>query len=649
MKVGTKIIGGFAIGILLTIIIGVASVYNLSKVGHIVEQLATQEIPETSAVIETERAMWNTHVLSYEFDIKLDEQSKKEWFDQREKIREGADKILPIATALNHTETIKAANDVKAMLDEYSKIGAEYTILAMENKKIEQGMEKAVGEISKDWVEYINGQNTKIETSIEKQDLEDITARVAKLRTANDAIDFLNAVVKNQYEYYIHQDNQTVQELHANLDKLFSVSDKVLKISTSSADLNLIGKAIESAKEYDQLAEHWTENKNKQIELLKQSDAKAIEIIDLASATAVQADKDAYDIGMETVELVYEVEIILFVILFAAVIIGSVLAFFITRGITKPLNLIIQGLNEGANQVTSASEQVASSSQEMAEGSSQQAASIEETSSSMEEMASMTKQNSENAGQADTLMQDANKVVSTANESMGQLTQSMEDISKASEETSKIIKTIDEIAFQTNLLALNAAVEAARAGEAGAGFAVVADEVRNLAMRAADAAKDTAALIEGTVKKVGDGSELVSTTNDAFTQVSESTSKVGDLVSEISQASKEQASGIEQVNTGISEMDKVVQQNAANAEESASASEEMNAQAKQLKEYVEDLVVLVTGKRNQGASTNAAHHPIRTVQSQTKPQKSGNNKMLAHKEVSPDQVIPFDDEDFKDF
>ncbi|MCP4123621.1 MAG: methyl-accepting chemotaxis protein, partial [Bacteroidetes bacterium] len=226
----------------------------------------------------------------------------------------------------------------------------------------------------------------------------------------------------------------------------------------------------------------------------------------------------------------------------AAAIFG--IAWLIARSISKPINVITHGMSEGANQVASASSQVSSSSQSMAEGASQQAASIEETSSSMEEMSSMTKKNAENASHADNLMKEANQVVTTANESMGHLTTSMEDISKASEETSKIIKTIDEIAFQTNLLALNAAVEAARAGEAGAGFAVVADEVRNLAMRAADAAKNTAELIEGTVKKVSDGSELVSTTNEAFGQVAESAAKVGDLVAEISEASKEQSNGI---------------------------------------------------------------------------------------------------------
>jgi methyl-accepting chemotaxis protein len=226
----------------------------------------------------------------------------------------------------------------------------------------------------------------------------------------------------------------------------------------------------------------------------------------------------------------------------------------------------------------------------------------------------------------------------------------MEEISKASQETQKIVKTIDEVAFQTNLLALNAAVEAARAGEAGAGFAVVADEVRNLAIRAADAAKNTADLIEGTVKKVKDGGALVATTNEAFTQVAESASRVGELLSEIATASNEQAQGIGQVNTAVAEMDKVVQRNAANAEESASASEEMNAQAEHMKGFVENLVVLVGG--NSKGAGSVSHTTIKTASASTGKSIAApvKKEVIVQKSrgVNPEQIIPLDD-DFEDF
>ena len=237
-----------------------------------------------------------------------------------------------------------------------------------------------------------------------------------------------------------------------------------------------------------------------------------------------------------------------------AILLGIILAYFITRSITKPINRTIEGLNEGSEQVASASTQISSASQSLAQGASQQAAALEETSASLEEMASMTRQNADNARQADSLMQETTQVVEEANQSMGRLTTSMQEVSAASEETAKIIKTIDEIAFQTNLLALNAAVEAARAGEAGAGFAVVADEVRNLAMRAAEAAKNTANLIEGTVVKVKNGAALVDKTGGAFSQVSASTSKVKELVAEIAAASTEQAQGVDQINKAMNEM-----------------------------------------------------------------------------------------------
>jgi methyl-accepting chemotaxis protein len=246
-------------------------------------------------------------------------------------------------------------------------------------------------------------------------------------------------------------------------------------------------------------------------------------------------------------------------------------------------------------------------------------------------------------------------MVERANGSMTELIQSMEDISKASDETSKIIKTIDEIAFQTNLLALNAAVEAARAGEAGAGFAVVANEVRNLAMRAAEAAKNTSALIEGTVKKVREGSGLVERTHGAFAEVSKSAAKVADLVSEIAAASSEQAQGIDQINTAVTELDKVTQQNAANAEESASASEEMNAQAEQMKEIAGEVMGIIGSRGSKGNGKDPGE-AVKKAGSGWKTPFGGSPKTprsktpaVGRKASKPEEMIPFDEGNFKDF
>jgi methyl-accepting chemotaxis protein len=330
------------------------------------------------------------------------------------------------------------------------------------------------------------------------------------------------------------------------------------------------------------------------------------------------------------------------------------LGIFVSTSLTKTLNRISQGLHMGAEQVASASSQISSASQQLAEGASEQAASIEETSSSLEEMAAMTKQNSDNASQADALMKENNGVVSRAKDSMVNLTASMNEINKASEDTSKIIKTIDEIAFQTNLLALNAAVEAARAGEAGAGFAVVADEVRNLAMRAADAAKDTSNLIEGTLQKVSQGSDYVAQTAEAFEQVKEHSIHAGDLVTEIAAASKEQSDGIDELNRAVTEVDRVVQQNAASAEETSSASQEMSSQADTMQGHVNRLFSLVNGGKN-GSMTAKTPQPIPAAQLQRveapgqtalQPQVLKTNK---GQQVDPETVIPFDDEDLTNF
>ncbi|OPY14582.1 methyl-accepting chemotaxis protein [Syntrophus buswellii] len=353
-------------------------------------------------------------------------------------------------------------------------------------------------------------------------------------------------------------------------------------------------------------------------------------------------------------------------------ILGMVLAvglgLLISVSITRPINQVVSGLSDGAEQVSAASSQVASSSQILAEGSSEQAASLEETSSSLEEMSSMTKQNADNASQARSLMEEVGKYQAHTREQLENLVGAVSEVVKSSEETNKIIKTIDEIAFQTNLLALNAAVEAARAGEAGAGFAVVAEEVRNLAMRSADAAKNTSSLIENTIKAIQRGNESTQQTQNAFKDQMAVASKIKDLVDEIAAATSEQSHGISQVNIAVAEMDKVTQRTAANAEESASASEELNAQAEQMKGYVAELVQIVGGSSHavtsaggRGASRallqtdrsgrSGRSGAKRAVLSNFKPDLKG-RKLLASgrtRAVSPEEILPMEDEGFKDF
>lgn len=192
------------------------------------------------------------------------------------------------------------------------------------------------------------------------------------------------------------------------------------------------------------------------------------------------------------------------------------------------------------------------------------AASLEESSSSLSELSSMTKQTAMTAKSAKSLMDDVTRMVAGAREGMKYLTGSMDDISQASQETSKIIKTIDEIAFQTNLLALNAAVEAARAGEAGAGFAVVADEVRNLALRAAEAARNTARMIEDTIGKVNTGHDLLAKNNTAFAEMTDNISRASSVFNEIVTSSDEQSNGIAQISEAVNHIENVILENSGN-------------------------------------------------------------------------------------
>jgi methyl-accepting chemotaxis protein len=321
--------------------------------------------------------------------------------------------------------------------------------------------------------------------------------------------------------------------------------------------------------------------------------------------------------------------------------------------IKDALNTAVLNLDEalsqvavGAEQVASASGQVSTGSQALAQGSSEQASSLEEISSSLQEMASMTKQNAANATEAKSLTDAGQASAVRGADSMQKLSGAMDKIKASSDATAKIVKTIDEIAFQTNLLALNAAVEAARAGDAGKGFAVVAEEVRNLAMRSAEAAKNTANMIEDSVKNADEGVTLNQEVIKNLEEINDQIKKVGEVMGEIAAASEQQSQGVEQVNTAVEQMNQVTQQNAASAEESASASEEMTSQATEMKALVEsfDLTSARTGTRPgmQRATVHTAAPATAHAAAGLKKQQVHGTKGNGGKSKSAD-LIPFEE------
>jgi methyl-accepting chemotaxis protein len=252
-----------------------------------------------------------------------------------------------------------------------------------------------------------------------------------------------------------------------------------------------------------------------------------------------------------------------------------------------------QSVAEAARQVAAGSQEVSNSTQSLAQVSSEQSSSIEEIGASLEEINSMVEKSANHASEARDISQQSLKVAQEGDRAMEAMKTAIADIKKSSVETSKILKTIDEIAFQTNLLALNAAVEAARAGEAGKGFAVVAEEVRALAGRSAEASRQTATLIEASVKSAESGGKVSEEVARVLLAIGDSTRKVGSLIGGITTASQEQAQGISQLNKGVALLGSATQSSSASTEECAAEAEQMSGQANSLSNLVSEFKLSV--------------------------------------------------------
>lgn len=338
---------------------------------------------------------------------------------------------------------------------------------------------------------------------------------------------------------------------------------------------------------------------------------------------------------------------------------------------SNDLNDLLGQVKDAVNQVSSGASQVSQSSQSLSQGATEQASSLEEISSSLTEINSQSKQNAENATEANGIATAATDSAKKGNDQMQALLEAMQKIDGSSNEIQKVTKVIDDIAFQINLLALNANVEAARAGKYGKGFAVVAEEVRNLAVRSAEAVKETTAMVEESIQNASEGKEAAELTASQLSEIAESVTKVADFLGEIAAASNEQAQGVEQVSAGLEQIDQVTQANTASAEESASASEELSSQAQQLegmiarfklKNGTERVYVPQLGsgngngnnhgetrERNAGDADAPQDVDEKTPVAIGAPANSGNGNWASATSDNPKEVIRLDDDDFGRF
>jgi methyl-accepting chemotaxis protein/methyl-accepting chemotaxis protein-1 (serine sensor receptor) len=445
----------------------------------------------------------------------------------------------------------------------------------------------------------LNGMKANFDTAVEKTVWKLSMAHTITKATADMMIGHRGTLL-----YSYRNDPKTTQ---ANYDAFEAKLEDTLRLTEKSRSLLFTQQEKDLVLRIEQELKEWKEyesqdlkfclagdldattalGRDKIVPLHKAIDKLAAELLKLEEADLqkLKAETTAHAVRSRWTALVISVLVL-------AVGAGVVV---LAIDISKMLRQLAKELSDGSEQVATAASQMLSASQSLAQGASEQAASLEETSSSTEEINSMTHRNADNSENSAKLMAHMAGQVSDGNRKLDEMVSSMREIHHSSDKISKIIKTIDEIAFQTNLLALNAAVEAARAGEAGMGFAVVADEVRALAQRSAQAAKDTASLIEESIAKSAEGGQRLDQVAKAIAAITADAEQIKTLVDEVHVGSREQTRGLDQVSKALSQIEQVTQRTAASAEQSAAAGQQVKAQAEILRGLVHRLRAFIGG------------------------------------------------------
>lgn len=624
LTIGKRVVLGFAVMLLLLAVLALVAIWEIGEMDARVQDLTEEAIPELQLGGDIRGQVLSVGYFMEAYSLNND----ISWWNRAQPPLEATAASLDELGALIEAQQLQQLRPLHGAL--VTNL-ANYRAAIVASREAGEAVNRAraqgtqAGERFLSYIgQYVDAQNAAMQRQIREEDTtaeleirRDRMVRGASLRAAGQA------VFVRFWQAEATLNVTELQSIAADFQALQATVTRLLADTRQTVNRDQLNQVARSLQEAVTAVDAMVATRARAAQVARDRLVAYNGLLDSATELAQNAQASAVRIGDAASATTAEARILLLSLSLIGIIVGILFAAFITRSIVRPLLAAINHLSGAADETSSAATQVASASQSLAEGASEQAASLEETSSSMEEMTSMIARNAEVAKLTNKNAKEASAKAAQGVQAMGQLRgqvdavsasakemeAAMNAIKQSSDSISKIIKTIDEIAFQTNILALNAAVEAARAGEAGAGFAVVADEVRSLARRAADAARETAGMIEDSMqrsekgvqvnqvvgKNLGEVLQRAYDVEEVLSAIAGGVSEVNTAMDELESASSEQQDGIQQINTAVSQVNEVTQQNAANAEEAASASEQMNAQAVTLLEIVDTLNAMVRG------------------------------------------------------